>query len=66
MILRYMDKLFSLQPRATTVEYGVICAVIGTAVFAALLALADPIAGTIQPTITGGVGVNSTAALRSN
>ncbi len=52
MILRYMDKLFSLQPRANAVEYGVICAVIGTAVLAALLAMADPIAATVQPSPT--------------
>ncbi len=44
MLLRYMDKLFALQPRANAVEYGVIAAVIGTAVLAILLAFADPIA----------------------
>ena len=43
MLLRYMDKLFALQPRANAVEYGVIVAIIGTAVFAILLAFADPI-----------------------
>ena len=48
MLLRYMDKLFALQPRANTVEYGVIAAVIGTAVFAILLAFADPIAAACQ------------------
>ena len=59
MILRYMNKLFSLQPRASAVEYGVICAVIGTAIFAALLALADPLTATVQPALSHTVaGVN--------
>lgn len=59
MILRYMDKLFSLQPRATVVEYGVICAIIGTAVLAALFALADPIVKITQPTVGTGVSSHS-------
>ena len=65
MILRYMDKLFSLQPRASAVEYGVICGIIGTAVLAALLALADPVVRTGQPTI-GSTGVSSPVKSRSN
>jgi Flp pilus assembly pilin Flp len=48
MIIRYMDKLFSLQPRANAVEYGVIAAVIGVAVIAAALALADPITTALE------------------
>lgn len=44
MIIRYMEKLFCLQPRANAVEYGVIAAVICVAVIAGLLALAEPIA----------------------
>ncbi len=48
MILRYMDKLFALQPRANAIEYGVIAAVIATAVFAMALAYADSIAAAYQ------------------
>jgi Flp pilus assembly pilin Flp len=55
MIIRCMDKLFSLQPRANAVEYGVIAAVIGVALIATGFALAEPIAsavGTIiQPVV---------------
>lgn len=67
MILRYMDKLFSLQPRASAIEHGVICAVIGTAVLTALLALREPMAA-VQPTV-GSSGVSASGSpvgLRAN
>lgn len=56
MLLRYMDKIFALQPRANAIEYGVIAAIIGTAVFAILLAFAEPIAAACQAIIDGSAG----------
>lgn len=56
MLLRYMDKIFALQPRANGIEYGVIAAIIGTAVFAILLAFAEPIAAACQSVLHGGAG----------
>jgi Flp/Fap pilin component. len=52
MLLRYMDKIFALQPRANAIEYGVIVAIIGTAVLAILLAYAEPIAAAWQSIIS--------------
>lgn len=59
MLLRYMDKIFALQPRANAVEYSVIAAIIGTAVLALLLAFAEPIAAACQAIVaTAGASVN--------
>jgi Flp pilus assembly pilin Flp len=58
MILRTMDKLFALQPRASLVEYGVIAAIITTAVCATLLALAEPISAVYSSVIAALPSVN--------
>jgi Flp pilus assembly pilin Flp len=43
MIIKNVLKAFTLEPRANSVECGVIAAIVGTALFSAMLALSQPV-----------------------
>lgn len=43
MMIKNVLKLFALEPRANSVECGVIAAIVGTALLSAMLALSQPV-----------------------
>jgi Flp pilus assembly pilin Flp len=45
MLLKYVAKLFALEPKANAIEAGIIVALVFTALVATLFAVRDPLAG---------------------
>ena len=53
VIAKVMAKVFALDNRSSVVEYGVIAAVLVTAVVSALLAMSDSLSGVVHALLGG-------------
>lgn len=56
MISKVFFRLFALDARSTAVEYGVVTAVVLTALLSSLLAMSDSVADAYHTVVSSGVG----------